>query len=440
MLFSLAMAAHLTSSQNGFSAPNTGQLTAKGKKEPDRSISILVFHVTSQAFPYLGVHRLGVPQSVKCYDNSLCFFAILKSSVKKSEFYMDVQGENTKSENEILDKCVPVLSEYAKTLESHIKKRYVEKISLVGIDPSSIPSEEYDPECLPRIEATDLVSYLVLETSYYTKQQFKAFKSLEAYNQMVSGFVTSVRGRIVSGKHVVVAKVRHSQRMNDPLVNIWLIAESDGTILSSHCLGCKAGLAKSCSHIASVLFNIEAWTRIHGKLAWTRIQGKLACTQVKCTWLLPTYVNEVPYARVKDIDFTSAKNLKEKMDMKIDSLEALPASSKEQMVPRGATSSSPSVKLSEMTNFYDQLNKCAVKPVALSLIGPYADNFVVKSRNVPVVSDLYQTKNLDIQYPELLKKWLFLDTVLAELVLLKVGAVFHSNLAQPPQSLQGSVQ
>jgi len=66
--------------------------------------------------------------------------------------------------------------------------------------------------------------------------------------------------------------------MNDPLVNIWVITESDGTIL--------AGLAESCSHIASVLFYIEALIRIN---------GKLACTQVKCSWLLPTYVNEVSY-------------------------------------------------------------------------------------------------------------------------------------------------
>ena len=110
---------------------------------------------------------------------------------------------------------------------------------------------------------------------------------------MVTGSVTSVRGCKISDKHVVVAKVRHSQQMNDPLVNIRIIAESDGTILSTHCLGCKAGLAESCSHIASVLFHIEAWIRIN---------GKLACTQVKCTWLLPTFANEVPYARVRNIE------------------------------------------------------------------------------------------------------------------------------------------
>ena len=112
----------------------------------------------------------------------------------------------------------------------------------------------------------------------------------------MSGFVTSVEDKIIAGKHVVVRKVHHSQKMNDPLVNIWVITES--TILAAHCLGSKAGLAESCSHIASVLFYIEAWIRIN---------GKLACTQVRCSWLLPTYVNEVPYERVKDIDFSSSK-------------------------------------------------------------------------------------------------------------------------------------
>ena len=37
---------------------------------------------------------------------------------------------------------------------------------------------------------------------------------------MVSGFVTSVQDKIIARKHVVVRKMHHSQRMNDPLVNI----------------------------------------------------------------------------------------------------------------------------------------------------------------------------------------------------------------------------
>ena len=150
-----------------------------------------------------------------------------------------------------------------------------------------------------------MFSFLVLETSYYTNDQFKNYKSLEAYNQVVSGFGASVKGKLVSEKHVVLAKVRHSQRMNDALVDIWIVSGQDGRIFSAHCLGCKAGLAESCSHIASALFYIECWTRIN---------GKLACTQVKCPWLLQTYVSKVTYARAKDINFTSAKKLKENLD------------------------------------------------------------------------------------------------------------------------------
>ena len=43
---------------------------------------------------------------------------------------------------------------------------------------------------------------------------------------MVSGFITSIQGCIVSGKHVVAGKVRHSQRMSDPLISVWVIAEN----------------------------------------------------------------------------------------------------------------------------------------------------------------------------------------------------------------------
>jgi len=142
------------------------------------------------------------------------------------------QESDPKSQDEI-----PVLSSYVKNLESYVRECYLKKFSVVGVDPAAIPSEQFSSECLPPVEVSDLLSYLVLETSYYTNKQFKAFKSLEAYNQMVSGFVVSVQGKEITGKIVVVAKVRHSQRMNDPLVNIWIIVEKDGTIISAHCLG-----------------------------------------------------------------------------------------------------------------------------------------------------------------------------------------------------------
>ena len=54
--------------------------------------------------------------------------------------------------------------------------------------------------------------------SIYTNKQFKALNSLDTYSWMVSGFVTSVQRKEIAGE-IVVAKVRNSQRMNDPLLD-----------------------------------------------------------------------------------------------------------------------------------------------------------------------------------------------------------------------------
>ena len=130
-------------------------------------------------------------------------------------------------------------------------------------------------------------------------------------------------------------------------------------------MGCKAGLVESCSYIASAMFYIEEWTRIH---------GKLACTQVKCTWLLPTYVNEVPYARVKDIDFTSSKKLKENLDKKIDSLDehtASPTVNSSQTLSHVVHPKANSPSAEEMAVLFEKPNQCEIKAAALSLVGHY---------------------------------------------------------------------
>ena len=102
------------------------------------------------------------------------------------------ENERVASINE-LSSTIPVLSEYNRKLDDHVRRRYLEKIAEVGVDPVTIPDEQFNSDCLPPIEATDLLSYLVLETSFYTKQQFKAYKSLEAYNFLVTGFITSIQ-------------------------------------------------------------------------------------------------------------------------------------------------------------------------------------------------------------------------------------------------------
>ena len=156
------------------------------------------------------------------------------------------------SENRTKD--VPVLLDYASKMEPHVKRHYSEKITVIGVNLVTISDKHFNTECLRPIEATDMLCYLVLEMSFYTREQFKSFKSPEAYHQMVSGFITSVQGHIVPDKYLVLPKVRHSQRKNDPPLSVWIITDKEGTILSVHCLGCMAGLSGTCSHMASVLF------------------------------------------------------------------------------------------------------------------------------------------------------------------------------------------
>ena len=157
-----------------------------------------------------------------------------------------------------------------------------------------IPGKDLDPECLPPVEVADLLSYLVVDTSYYTNSQFKAFRSLNAHNQMISGFITSVQGQIIAKKYLVCAKVRHSQRMNDPPVPLWIITKKDGTVVRAHCTGCMAGVGECCSLVVSVLFCLEVWTLLNGKtLHVGRI--KTLATEIYKTLhsLNPSYISEI---------------------------------------------------------------------------------------------------------------------------------------------------
>ena len=56
-----------------------------------------------------------------------------------------------------------------------------------------------------------------------------------------------------------------------------------------------------------------------------------------------------------------------------------------------------------MDSFYAELNNCKFKPTALSLVTPFADSFVLKSREIPTVHDLSDPKYQDLEYLELLQ-------------------------------------
>ena len=63
---------------------------------------------------------------------------------------------------------VPI-SGYVKKLDRKIRV-YLQKIPTIGIDPVLIEGKSVESDCLPPVESTDLICYLVLETNFYTQK------------------------------------------------------------------------------------------------------------------------------------------------------------------------------------------------------------------------------------------------------------------------------
>ena len=139
---------------------------------------------------------------------------------------------------------------------------------------------------------------------------------------------------------------------------------------------------------------------------WTRVNGKLSCTQVKCTWILPADVKEVNYSRIADINFSSARKLKADLEKSLDPRKVMQSQRQSKPVPTKINHSTPVEKPSpdELNGCLASLSECILKSVALSLVEPYSDSFVLQSRNIPTITDLLQEKFLDLTYPELLEE------------------------------------
>lgn len=56
-------------------------------------------------------------------------------------------------------KSMSVLSEHGKSMEGHVKERYVQTISVVRMDLASLPSKQFHTENLLPVESTDFLSF-----------------------------------------------------------------------------------------------------------------------------------------------------------------------------------------------------------------------------------------------------------------------------------------
>ena len=77
------------------------------------------------------------------------------------------------------------------------RARYAEKVRVVGdLDPYKIRDKDWnsDLNVLPDITYIDLVNYLIFHPSPFCElKDFENYKSMEAYDRFVSGWVRDVR-------------------------------------------------------------------------------------------------------------------------------------------------------------------------------------------------------------------------------------------------------
>ena len=102
--------------------------------------------------------------------------------------------------------------QYVDTLDG--LSRYLDKLRIIdNIDPYTLPSGSWgqDEASFPAVSYPDIVNYLIFGKSFYSMDDMKAWKSLEAYNQLTSGWISDLSICVKSGYHVVSAKV--SQRL-----------------------------------------------------------------------------------------------------------------------------------------------------------------------------------------------------------------------------------
>ncbi|XP_034062056.1 uncharacterized protein LOC117539828 [Gymnodraco acuticeps] len=259
-------------------------------------------------------------------------------------------------------------TDYVKQLNEPARRRYREKITAhIGYDPYQLKKNfSRDLSDLPAVQAMDITSYLVLHTSYYTASQMKAYKSLEAFNYFVCGWVNDLGTKEALNKcRLVFARVNHSQRSGETPLKTWIVAKEDGEVVTAHC-NCMAGLSESCSHVGAVLFAIEAGVKM---------RETASCTTEKCKWLMPSHVKKIPAAPVAMIDFSSAKSKKQKLD------DAIAGRTGEKH-----TFQRPTVQGSKLERgserymqFFKTLSRNSPRSAALMSREPYYREFVPKS-------------------------------------------------------------
>ena len=183
--------------------------------------------------------------------------------------------------------------------------------------------------------------------------------------------------------------------MRDKPLKPWVIAEKGGNVVAAHC-NCMAGLGEACTHVAALLFSIEASVKI---------RDAKTVTEEKAYWLLPSACKTIAYKEVNEINFVSAKTAKKQLDIQIDTVPSpsvnneTPSLKKNRVVPEAT--------YTDLLSFAEELSKLNSKPALLSVIKPYSEKYIPKIDRADFPSVLNELKNeklIGASYNKILEK------------------------------------
>lgn len=89
-------------------------------------------------------------------------------------------------------------------------------------------------------------------------------------------------------------QVMNSEQLGTTPLCAWVIACTDGTVQAAHC-DCVDGLSETCTHVAALLFTVEANVRVFET-------GTVDDEEVN--WMMPSTVEKLLYRTISDTDFT----------------------------------------------------------------------------------------------------------------------------------------
>ncbi|KAJ6646091.1 hypothetical protein Bhyg_01301 [Pseudolycoriella hygida] len=146
----------------------------------------------------------------------------------------------------------------------------------------------------------DLVNYCIHKDSPYTRNDFNSWKAMDAYKYFESGWIQSIGCKIIADGSIVIAEVKHSNRLKEKPNKCWTVINKDGVPLCGHCR-CMAGAGEVCSHIAAVFFLMEAWGRESSEIGNPE---SISCTDILSKWLVPPS-KTAEMAKIIDIKWSS---------------------------------------------------------------------------------------------------------------------------------------